>query len=174
MPVNAEIKARVDDLEVLRRRVRSLGAVWKGSCVQEDTFFRGRLGRLKLRVAEKSAELIHYEREDREGPKSSHYEVCAISDPEGLRRVLAASLGVRGVVRKRRELFLLERTRIHLDEVEGLGSFLELEVMLGEGEAVEDGERTAVSILRRLTITENALVSGAYIDLLERGGQRAE
>jgi predicted adenylyl cyclase CyaB len=81
--------------------------------------------------------------------------------------VLSAGLGVRGVVRKRRLVYVVGNTRIHLDEVEGLGSFLELEVVLSPGESLEAGVATATELVRKLGIQESDLIQTAYIDLLE-------
>jgi predicted adenylyl cyclase CyaB len=89
-----------------------------------------------------------------------------VKDPASLGAVLAAALGVRGVVRKRRRLYLIGRTRVHLDRVEGLGDFIELEVVLGEGEAVSRGEVVAAELADRLGIARSDLVRGAYLDLL--------
>jgi predicted adenylyl cyclase CyaB len=89
-----------------------------------------------------------------------------VKDPASLGAVLAAALGVRGVVRKRRRLYLIGRTRVHLDRVEGLGDFIELEVVLGEAEAVSRGEVVAAELADRLGIARSDLVRGAYLDLL--------
>jgi len=167
MPSNIEIKARVPDMEGLRRAVEAAGASFAGDCHQEDVFFRTAQGRLKLRVAAGDAELIHYERADTAGPKTSSYRLCPVPEPDRLRGLLAAALGVRGVVRKRRTLYRLGATRIHLDRVEGLGSFMELEVVLAPGQAPEEGRATAFNLMARLGIEREDLVSGAYLDLLE-------
>jgi adenylate cyclase len=79
---------------------------------------------------------------------------------------LAAVLPIRGVVKKRREVFMVGRTRVHLDQVEGLGDFLELEVVLAPEEPVEEGMAEAKGLLRILGIEEEMLVPGAYVDLL--------
>jgi predicted adenylyl cyclase CyaB len=89
-----------------------------------------------------------------------------VKDPASLGAVLAAALGVRGVVRKRRRFYLIGRTRVHLDRVEGLGDFIELEVVLGEAEAVSRGEVVAAELADRLGIARSDLVRGAYLDLL--------
>jgi adenylate cyclase class IV len=81
--------------------------------------------------------------------------------------VLAAALGVRGEVRKRRELVLVGQTRVHLDVVEGLGTFVELEVVLEAGQSDADGEAVARALLRELGLGEADLLPVAYIDLLE-------
>jgi len=169
MPLNTEIKARLEDPARVRSAVLALKADFQGEAFQEDTFFHVREGRLKLRTSGGSSELIYYERANISGPKTSHYRLCPVADAASLERVLGAALGVRGIVRKRRALYMLGQTRIHLDEVEGLGAFLELEVVLRPGETPAHGERTAAQIMERLGIAPHALIAGAYIDLLERG-----
>ncbi|GJM43326.1 MAG: adenylate cyclase [Gemmatimonadota bacterium] len=168
MPRNVEIKATLDDVVATRARAARLADGPAQVLVQEDVFFRVPRGRLKLRsFPEGPAELIFYDRPDHEGPKTSDYRIEPVADPVRLRAVLELACGVRAVVRKRRELFLSGRTRIHLDQVEGLGDFLELEVVLGGGESTEDGEREARECLAALDVDAAHLVAGAYVDLLE-------
>jgi predicted adenylyl cyclase CyaB len=172
---NVEIKARVDSLASIRDSVRNLAD--KGPLIleQTDTFFVCPHGRLKLRqlVGSAEAELIYYERQDRKGPKESHYVVHRSPDGEGLKRLLSQSLGVRGVVCKRRELFLVGQTRVHLDDVEGLGAFVELEVVLRPDQTPSDGTLVATGLMERLGLLSGQLVDRAYLDLLDDGGQRS-
>jgi predicted adenylyl cyclase CyaB len=168
MATNIEIKARVGDINAVRAIAEKLtdrpGTVFS----QEDTFFHAPQGRLKLRVlAPDQGQLIYYERADAAGPKRSEYFVAPTADPAALKAVLAPCLGVRGVVRKQRALYWVGHTRVHLDEVEGLGSFLELEVMLGPGQTAEEGQAIARDLMGRLGIQECDLIEGAYMDLLE-------
>lgn len=166
MGTNVEIKARVSDLRALRARVAAR-AMAAGVVQQTDTFFAVPRGRLKLRAfGDGTGELIFYERPDRPGPKASSYSRCPCPAPEALSGLLGRALGVRGVVEKRREVFVAGRTRIHLDEVQGLGEFLELEVVLGPGEPFAEGERVALELLASLDVPETALEAGAYLDLL--------
>ena len=168
MARNVEIKARASDLAVIQRRVEALGAVAAGELTQTDTFFNVPDRRLKLReCGDGTAELIAYIRDDQRGPKLSDYLVTAVSDPDGLRSVLAHALGVRGVVRKRRTLLLLGQTRIHLDEVEGLGTFIEFEVVLRDDQPDAEGERVARDLLDKLAIPPSDLVARAYVDLVQ-------
>ncbi|MEW4529699.1 class IV adenylate cyclase [Maioricimonas sp. JC845] len=167
MPRNVEIKARVDDLEAVRARVQTLTSASPEHLTQTDTFFLVPNGRLKLReLGDRTAELIFYDRPDQPGPKASTYTRCPVVDATLLRSVLTASVGVRGVVEKEREVFLHEQTRIHLDRVEGLGTFLELEVAIGDDEPLSTGEAIARDILRFLDVGDDQLVAAAYIDLL--------
>lgn len=164
---NVELKARVADPAALRARAAALATGPPVITGQRDTFFSVARGRLKLRrFDDGTGELIFYERDDTTGPKTSRYSKSSCADAAGMEAVLARALGVRGVVEKRRELFLAGRTRIHLDDVRGLGHFLELEVVLAEGEAVVAGEREARELLARLGVDASALVAPAYIDLL--------
>src|SRR5262245_36397959 len=131
MPANIELKARVCDWERLHRVASKLAGGDASVLEQLDTFFAVPVGRLKLRqLAPNRGELIFYQRPDEPGPKRSDYIVTNTSEPSVLRDTLAHALGVCGEVRKRRWLFLVDRfgghTRIHLDEVRGLGQFLEL------------------------------------------------
>jgi predicted adenylyl cyclase CyaB len=115
-----------------------------------------------------SGELIAYERPDQTGPKQSIYSRCPCGRARSLVEILRRILPLRGAVIKERDVFLVGRTRIHLDRVVDLGDFMELEVVLKDGEPLEAGEREAHELLRALDVPEDALVSHAYIDLLEK------
>ena len=167
MPRNVEIKARVEDLDALRRRVDSFADSGPLCLEQDDVFFHVDRGRLKLRSFSASeGELIYYERDDSPAPKESTYSISPTRDPDSLREVLGQALGVRGRVRKTRIVFFVGQTRVHLDRVEGLGEFLELEVVLEDGQSVENGRSIARDLLDRLQIDDSDLVATAYIDLL--------
>ncbi|MGH8220759.1 MAG: class IV adenylate cyclase [Steroidobacteraceae bacterium] len=168
MARNVEIKARIDDLDALRSRLAALSVRGEEHLDQTDTFFRVARGRLKLReFANGPAELIYYERPDVPGAKVSHYERLPSPEPAALKRMLAAALGVRGTVMKHRDVYLMGPTRIHVDVVYGLGTFLELEVVLGESDTADFGEAIAATLLQDLRIRPGNLLRGAYIDLLE-------
>jgi predicted adenylyl cyclase CyaB len=165
---NIELKARISDPGHFADSLGRLNVESEQDLHQLDTFFRVPSGRLKLReFGDGTAELIHYHRSDRSEPKLSTYHRVAISDAVGARTVLAEALGVRGTVKKRRKVLLLGRTRIHVDQVEGLGYFVEFEVVLNEDDPLSVAEHTAADLLRTLGIPSDDLVAGAYIDLLE-------
>jgi len=167
MPTNVEIKAAVSDLPALRKRVEAISDTPAEVIEQEDTFFAIPRGRLKLRILSPDrGELIFYERSDTLDPKPSHYLISRTSDPPSLRAVLAASLGIVGTVRKRRTLYLMGKTRVHLDEVDGLGTYMELEVVLADDDSAEDGEEIARALMEKLHIDPADLVRGAYVDLI--------
>ena len=168
MPSNVEIKARVWDFAETQRRAESLSDAPVQVIPQEDTFFHTEEGRLKLRqLAPNRGQLIYYTRPDRAGPKRSDYHIFDTIDPSNLRRVLELAYGIRGVVRKTRFLYLVGQTRIHLDDVEGLGQFLELEVVMREGQSDEEGQVVAEELMARLGVKRTDLLEGAYMDLLE-------
>ncbi|MGH6755274.1 MAG: class IV adenylate cyclase [Bradyrhizobium sp.] len=171
MGANIEVKAHVRDWE----RQRSLAAQLAGSppetLEQVDTFFHVTDGRFKLReITATRGELIFYRRDDELGPCLSDYSVCQTHDPAQLRETLSLAMSICGEVRKKRLVFLSEkfggRTRIHLDEVKGLGQFLELEVVLQPGQTPEDGERIAGEFRVALDIQDEDLIELAYFDLL--------
>lgn len=167
MARNVEIKARVADLAQLERRVQDIADQGPFDLVQDDTFFACRHGRLKLReMAPDHGELIYYQRPDRAGPKLSDYTIAPTSSPAATREVLTSALGIVGRVRKKRRLYLVGQVRVHLDEVQSLGQFLELEVVLTESQSTADGEAIAHTLLKHLEITENDLIEFAYLDLL--------
>jgi predicted adenylyl cyclase CyaB len=167
MPTNVEIKARVDSIEQLLPVVLSLGGSEPQHTTQDDTFFACPNGRLKLRVTgDGHGVLIFYRRADALGPKSSYFVHSETSDPDGLRIVLTDAYGELGRVQKHRALVQVGHTRIHLDSVDGLGDFLEVEVPLGEELGHEDATREALDLIMALGIEESALIKGAYLDLL--------
>lgn len=168
MATNIEIKARVDDFKALKARAASLSDQPLKILPQEDTFFNTEQGRLKLRIqSPDQGYLIYYQRPDQGGPKRSDYHLAETNDPDRLKKVLTLAYGVRGVVKKIRYLYMVGQTRIHLDEVEGLGHFMELEVVMGTDQSDAEGQAIVEDLMRRLGVREDALIEGAYMDLLE-------
>jgi predicted adenylyl cyclase CyaB len=169
MARNIEIKARIAGVAALQPRVARLADSGPLIIEQDDTFLTCANGRLKLRVqGDGGAELIFYQRADESGPKESFYLRVPVCDPDALRELLQRAQGSAGRLRKRRVLFLVGRTRVHLDTVEDLGDFLELEVVLHEGESAASGEAEAWQIMAQLGVTPQQLVRGAYVDLLRQ------
>jgi predicted adenylyl cyclase CyaB len=169
MPSNVEIKARVRDFGALSARTGRLSDSPVQVIPQVDTFFTTAKGRLKLReLGPDLGQLIYYERPDREGPKTSDYHIFETRRPGALRLVLTLALGMRGVVRKVRHLYMIGQTRVHLDDVEGMGYFMELEVVLRPGQSQADGREIAQALISELGIHESDLLEGAYMDLLEK------
>jgi adenylate cyclase class IV len=169
MARNVEVKARIDSVEALLPSARVLGACDAERIEQDDTFFTCAHGRLKLRdFGDGRGELIHYERADTAGPKLSDYVRAPTTEPAALREALTRAHGVIGRVRKTRWLLLAGQTRIHLDRVEGLGDFIELEVVLRDEQSAADGEVIAERLMSQLGIGRDQRLAGAYLDLLAR------
>jgi predicted adenylyl cyclase CyaB len=169
MARNIEIKARIASVEAVAPKAAAVATDGPVDIVQDDTFFRCDNGRLKLRAfSAESGELIFYRRPDQQGPKESFYLRSPTTEPDTLRESLTLAYGQSGRVRKHRTLFLAGRTRIHLDRVEGLGDFLELEVVLGDNEASDVGVREAKELMAALGVEPGQLIDGAYVDLLAR------
>jgi len=167
MARNIEIKARIESVEAMRTAVAALADAGPIELLQDDTFFTCTRGRLKLRALSANAgQLIFYQRPDHTGPQESCYSIAHISSPDTLREVLAHAYGQAGRVRKYRTLYLVGRTRVHLDRVEGLGHFLELEVVLSEGEPATRGIEEAQQLMAALDIAPTQLIAEAYVDLL--------
>jgi predicted adenylyl cyclase CyaB len=167
MSRNIEIKARIESVDSVAPKAAAIAKAGPIEIAQDDTFFRCEVGRLKLRLLSADrGELIFYRRADQRGPKESFYLLSPTSAPESLRESLSLAYGQVGRVRKQRTLFLLGRARLHLDKVEELGHFLELEIPLSEDEPAEFGVREAESIMQRLGIEPAQLIEGAYVDLL--------
>jgi predicted adenylyl cyclase CyaB len=167
MPANIEIKARSKKFNALREQLAVLSGGPPELLLQEDTFFHSPNGRLKLRVLQSGpAQLIHYDRPDQQGPKRSNYYIFETNDPENLKTTLSRAFGIRGVVRKERLLYLVGQTRIHLDRVEGLGHFIELEVVLKPGQSDDEGQAITRDLMAKLNISEEDLLESAYVDML--------
>jgi adenylate cyclase, class 2 len=179
---NIELKARFRDLEAARAVMRAIGAPLHACERQEDTYFRSARGRLKLRRRwrvdpasprgtaargpEEPAQLIWYERADEAAARPSEYLLAAHGEGERLLDLLSSALEARAVVRKDREVYLHDQVRVHLDLVEGLGTFLELEAIV-EAEGDEEAARGRLEKLRgALGIVPEMLVQVSYSDLL--------
>jgi pimeloyl-ACP methyl ester carboxylesterase/adenylate cyclase class IV len=156
VPRNVEIKIRAGDLGRMRKRLRALGASGPETVHQRDAFYSVPRGRLKLgEIDAGGAELIFYDRPDDTGPRLSSYSRAACPDPAALGDLLGSALGTRGVVEKLREVYRIGTSRVHLDRVRGLGDFVEIEVVLEEGQPVEEGDRRP-----GMSAASSGLVSG--------------
>lgn len=166
---NLELKARDLAPAKSHRACEELGAEYRGTLIQKDTYFDVPRGRLKLREEEgAAAHLIAYERPDSPGERESRYRIVELADADELREALAAVLGIRVVVTKARRLFLFEGVRIHLDRVDGLGDFIEFEGILGSAGSgdLERARELLAELRRSFGIREDDLISGSYSDLL--------
>ncbi|MBN1540673.1 class IV adenylate cyclase [candidate division KSB1 bacterium] len=169
MARNIEIKARIRSLAQMRETVSRLAETAPIEIRQDDTFFTCPNGRLKLRrFPDGSGELIFYRRKNEAGPKTSHYEVVPLAQADSMHVALELAYGILGRVCKGRTLYTIGRTRVHIDQVEGLGAFIELEVVLAEGESESSGMKKARELMAALGIAKNDLIDRAYVDLLNK------
>jgi adenylate cyclase class 2 len=163
---NIELKARYENLGECRRLAEAAGAKFAGRLEQIDTYFHVAHGRLKLRrINGTEAELIWYERPDAADFRDSRYYRVATDDPDGLAAALTAACGVRGEVPKSRDLLLLDNIRIHLDQVRGLGNFIEFEAVIGNHD-IATSQRRLDELHRALGVDPRLHCTSSYVDLL--------
>lgn len=145
-----------------------IGASDQGVVWQRDTYFQVLRGRLKLREENPgSPHLIQFTRDDRPDPRPSDFRIASVEDVDALRSVLEASLEALVVVTKRRHLFLWHTVRIHLDLVDELGAFIELEAVARPDSDLAHDHELIGELRARLGITDESLVSSGYADQLK-------
>lgn len=165
--LNVEIKATCNDPVLIRNYLIDNKADFKGTDEQTDTYFLVPNGRLKLREGNIENNLIFYERNNQEGPKQSHFNLVKVEDAKGLKEILLKSLGVKVVVQKRREIYYIDNVKFHIDEVPGLGSFVEIEagnisINLSHAELKVQCD----FYLQELGIKKENLIDVSYSDML--------
>jgi predicted adenylyl cyclase CyaB len=167
---NLELKARDPDPARSASTCRALQVRDEGFTDQRDTYFKVRNGRLKLREETgKVAELIAYERPDDPAWRESRYRIVKVTDAAEIKAALSAALGIKAEVAKRRHLFELKRLKIHLDEVEGLGSFIEFELAAKPESDLVPERAKLISLRSAFEISDRDLVAGSYSDLVAVG-----
>jgi homotetrameric cytidine deaminase len=167
---NVELKARDHDPEATLAAALGHGAVDQGVLTQVDTYFAAREGRLKLREEDGTATLIAYARADEAAARTSAYHLVAVPDPAALKAALDDGLGTVVVVEKFRRLLLWEGVRIHIDAVEGLGSWLELEAVAPADSDLAEEHRKVAELRAVLEMDDEDVVATGYAAmLLERG-----
>lgn len=167
MHYNVEIKARCTDLNKMRRILRTRDAREIGLDHQVDTYFRVPHGRLKLREGNLENSLIHYRRPDQPGPKTSEVTLYTSAPKTSLKEVLSAALEVWKVVDKKREIYFIDNVKFHLDEVQHLGTFVEIEAIDREGTlGLAHLRKQCAYYLQMLEISTNDLVDQSYSDLI--------
>ena len=165
--LNIEIKAKCDNPAFIRNYLLRHHAEFMGTDEQTDTYFNVQQGRLKLREGNIENNLIFYEREDQLGPKSSNFHLLKVTDPKGLKEILKRSIGIKVEVKKIREIYYIENVKFHIDEVPGLGSFIEIEA----GNVLSDVSREKLQeqcdfYIEEFGINKEDLVAESYSDML--------
>jgi predicted adenylyl cyclase CyaB len=169
MHLNIEFKARCANHQTIRQILHKKNADFKGEDHQIDTYFNVPTGRLKLREGNIENYLIHYERENQEGPKSSFVTLFRTEPGSSLKDVLVKSLGILAVVDKRREIYFIDNVKIHLDCVKDLGHFVEVEAIDKTGEiGKEKLQHQCDEYLPLFSILPEDLISVSYSDMILR------
>jgi len=167
MALNIEIKAKTDHPEFIRNYLQNNHAEFKGTDLQTDTYFNVAKGRLKLREGNIENNLIYYERQNVPGAKESNFQLVGVTDAKTMKDVLLRSLGVKVVVKKKREIYFIRNVKFHIDQVEGLGSFAEIEASdLYADISKEELQKQCAFYLSELKIKEEDQVSVSYSDML--------
>ena len=167
MALNIEIKAKTNQPEFIRSYLNNSKAEFKGTDFQTDTYFNVPTGRLKLREGNIENNLIYYERTNAPGAKESNFQLVRVPDVKTLKGVLIKSIGIKIVVKKKREIYFIKNVKFHIDDVEGLGSFAEIEASnLYVDISKKELQKQCDFYLNELKIKEEDLVSVSYSDML--------
>lgn len=167
--INIEIKARTSRAEAIRHYLLANGADYKGTDIQTDSYFNVPNGRLKLREGNIENNLIYYERANQTGPKQSDFRLTKVTDPVNLKAILASAIGIKVVVSKKREIYFIANVKFHIDELEGLGNFVEIEASNKDADIpVEQLHKQCDFYMRELGIQVADLIYHSYSDMLLR------
>ncbi len=172
MPVNFEFKAKAGDIARLEEKLKALNPDFKGEDHQVDTYFNVGAGRLKLRQGNIENSLIYYEREDTAGPKQSDILLYQHLPDPALKDILIRTLGVKTVVDKKRRIYFIENVKFHFDQVEGMGSFVEVEAIDRDGTIGLEKLKEQCSFYARLFELQNdSYIANSYSDMVLEAGQ---
>lgn len=167
--INIEIKARTDRSDAIRQYLVKQGAELRGVDTQTDTYFNVAHGRLKLREGTVENNLIHYQREEKAGAKQSDVELMPTPESAVLKSILLKALGAKAIVRKTREIYYIGNVKFHIDVVEGLGSFVEIEASNRFEDIAEAHLRNqCAEYMAAFGITGNDIVNESYSDMVMR------
>lgn len=170
--LNIEVKARCNNGEFIANYLKEHNAHFKGTDHQTDTYFNVAKGRLKLREGNIENNLIYYERDNDPHARESNFQLVNVPDAKGLKDVLSRSLHVKIVVQKRREIYFIENVKVHLDEIEGLGTFVEIEASnLYHDISREELQRQCNFYMVEFRIREEDLIAISYSDMLLARGE---
>ncbi len=167
--INIEFKARCSNLSFIRDILESMQAEFKGVDHQIDTYFKVNSGRLKLREGNIETSLIHYDRKDQEGPKQSDI-ILYHPDPakiQPLKDILQKTLVIMVIVDKKREIYFIENVKFHIDRVQDLGSFIEVEAIDNDGSiGITKLQGQCDYYLELFKVSQEDLIAQSYSDLL--------
>lgn len=164
---NVEIKAKCENPSGIEKTLFDLGAYFKGTDFQTDIYFNVNHGRLKLRQGNIENSLIYYDRPDKKGPKRSEFELFKTSNLQEIKPLLEKALGIMVKVEKKRKIFYIDFVKFHIDEIKGLGSFVEIEAGdLDDTKTMEELQKACDYYMRKLGIKKENLINISYSDML--------
>jgi len=167
MPLLVEFKARCNNPDEIRSKLHKKGAKYQGRDHQVDIYFNVPHGRLKLRKGKIENNLIGYEREDYAGAKQSKVDLLRTSPDSSLEGILTTALGVKVTVDKIRDIYFIDNVKFHVDQVEGLGSFIEVEAIDSDGTIGKDKlQRQCDQYRAELEVQDEDLLAESYSDML--------
>ena len=166
--INIEIKAKCFHPEKVEAFLLSNGARFAGLDHQKDTYFNVPLGRLKLRQGNIEKSLIFYQRPNQQGPKQSDFSLSNITDGPATEQLLSKALGIKVIVEKYRKIFFIDNVKFHLDEVPGLGSFVEIEAgnLSDASKTVDDLRMQCDYYMKAFAVSDADLIHHSYSDML--------
>jgi predicted adenylyl cyclase CyaB len=165
--LNIEFKASTNKLAELEALLQEQNPLFIGEDHQVDTYFNIEKGRLKLREGNIENALIHYEREDFAGAKSSHVLLYQHQPDEKLKDILVKTLGIKAVVDKRRKIYFIDNVKFHFDTVKELGTFVEVEAIDKDGSIGEEKLQAQCDKYAALfNISETDFISVSYSDMI--------
>lgn len=165
--LNVEIKARHSSPETIRSLLKQNSADFKGTDHQTDTYFNVDKGRLKLREGNIENSLIFYRRPNTGRPKASDINLIALDNPQEMKTLLTNALGIKVIVEKDREIYFINNVKFHIDEVEKLGCFVEVEA-IDRDDSYSEAElrEQCQQFMDLFGISDEDLVSVSYSDML--------
>ena len=166
--LNVEIKAKCNNAGKVRDYLLNNHAEFKGTDLQTDTYFNVKNGRLKLREGNIENNLIYYERKNQAGPKQSDFNLLPVENPVALKNVLSAALGIKVIVKKKREIYYIDNVKFHIDQIEGLGDFVEIEAgNKSKDVPIEELRKQCDFYMHAFDIRDEDLIDVSYSDMLE-------
>src|SRR5215213_5220242 len=169
MHINYEFKAKYNDLELLEIKLKKSNPLFVGTDYQIDTYFNVPDGRLKLREGTIENSLIHYNRTNTTDAKQSDVTLYQHQQDKNLKEILSRVLGIKIVVNKKRKIYFIDNVKFHFDEVNELGSFVEVEAIDKDGSiGMEKLKEQCNYYIRLFEITEDQFIAESYSDMLAK------
>ncbi|MCK5047483.1 MAG: class IV adenylate cyclase [Candidatus Heimdallarchaeota archaeon] len=164
--IDVEIKAKCEDHARIRNILKKKGALFGGEDHQIDVYFKSPTGRLKIRKSTIESVLVYYIRDNIKGIKPSEYYLYKAPEPEKLEELLKIALGVLITVKKKREVYFIDNVKFNIDDVKGLGKFVEIEAITTNPDEIEHMDEIIRSYIKLFDIKEIDIQSHSYSDLL--------